>query len=82
MQPRQLYVLDLDTGRIRLTSAGVERYRARFARAGCPVENIRTLADLERAVDGTFQKKLGELIDDERLQALFLDMEPEGPSTR
>ena len=81
MQTRQLYLLDVDTGRIRLTGAGVARYGARFARAGHTVENIRTLADLERAVDETFQKELGEINDDERLQALFLDTEPEGPDT-
>lgn len=60
MSTQQLYIREPGTGRIRLTSMAVERYRERFARAGFHVEDIRTLEQFEAAIDAMFRREMEE----------------------
>ena len=42
-------------GRFQLTTAGMDRYRERFARAGFNIENIRTIDAFEEAVRASYR---------------------------
>lgn len=63
MSKRQLYIQDPATGRIRFTKAGRERYAARFAKVGYRIDDIRTLAAFEAAVDTLFQSEMYRMAD-------------------
>ena len=61
MNPRQLFIEDPHSGRLRLTRAGVERYGTRFARVGINARKITTRAELEAATDASFMQELHAL---------------------
>ncbi|MBU0501460.1 MAG: hypothetical protein KJ558_10215 [Gammaproteobacteria bacterium] len=61
MNPRQYFVEDPMTGRIRFTKTGEARFRERFARSGFQIDQIRTMAQFEAAVDATFEREMNEL---------------------
>ena len=48
------YVCDKETGALRLTSSGIEKYRSRFARAGIDVNQIKTADQFNRAIEKSF----------------------------
>ena len=48
------YVCDKETGALRLTSGGIEKYRSRFARAGIDVNQIKTADEFNRAMEKSF----------------------------
>ena len=48
------YVCDKETGALRLTSVGIEKYRSRFARAGIDVNQIKTADQFNRAMEKSF----------------------------
>ena len=73
MNARQLYIEDPTTGRIRFTKAGRDRYAARFARAGHRIDDIRTKAQFEAAVDAMFQSEMNQMAADSRGQDAELD---------
>ncbi|MEW8046618.1 MAG: hypothetical protein AB2805_09020 [Candidatus Thiodiazotropha sp.] len=61
MDARQLYIQDPSSNRIRLTKAGLERYAARFAKAGYQANNIKTLEELRNAIDASFNHEMAKL---------------------
>ncbi|MEW8139540.1 MAG: hypothetical protein AB2761_20955 [Candidatus Thiodiazotropha endolucinida] len=61
MDARQLYIQDPSSNRIRLTKAGLERYAARFAKAGYQASNIKTLEELRNAIDASFNHEMAKL---------------------
>ncbi len=73
MNARQLYIEDQATGRIRFTQAGRDRYAARFARAGYRIDDIRTRATFEAAVDAMFRSEMNRLAAESRGQNAELD---------
>ena len=48
------YVCDKETGALRLTSCGIEKYRSRFARAGIDVNQIKTADQFNHAMEKGF----------------------------
>ncbi|OGT87646.1 MAG: hypothetical protein A2286_13410 [Gammaproteobacteria bacterium RIFOXYA12_FULL_61_12] len=61
MNVRQLFVEDPATGRIRITKSGEARFRERFARSGFRIDQIRTKAQFEAAIDAAFEREMNEL---------------------
>ena len=45
------YVCNRESGALRLTSSGIQKYRSRFARAGIDVNQIKTADQFNRAMD-------------------------------
>ena len=58
---RQIYIQDPITQRIRLTQAGLEKYGARFARAGFHASQIKTVESFKVAVDACFASEMEAL---------------------
>ena len=58
---RTLFVEDPETGRIRFTRKGVEKYGSRFARVGFDIKAIRTMVEFEQAVDAMMGHELRQL---------------------
>jgi len=52
------YVCVKETGALRLTSSGIEKYRSRFARAGIDVNQIKTADQFNRAMEKSFSDVL------------------------
>lgn len=73
MNTRHLFLQDTVTGHIRLTQAGVDRYRERFARAGFAVRDITTMGTFEAAVDASFALEMKKLASETRGQDPALD---------
>ena len=48
------FVCDKETGALRLTSSGLEKYRSRFARAGIDVNQIKTADQFNHAMEKSF----------------------------
>ena len=61
MNARQLFIENPNTGRLRLTKAGIERYGFRFAKVGYQASKITTRAELKSAIDACFYHELIEL---------------------
>lgn len=59
---RTTFVEIPDTGRIRFTQTGIERYKARFARCGYDIRAICTKAHFEKAVDAMFEHEMSTRI--------------------
>lgn len=58
MIPRQLFIEDPGSGRIRLTRAGIERYGPRLVRMGWIACKTATRAEMEAATDASFMHEL------------------------
>ena len=58
---RQIYIQDPITQQIRLTQVGIEKYGARFARAGFQASQIRTVEAFKAAVDASFTNEMVSL---------------------
>ena len=54
----ELFLREVGTGRIRMTRTGRERYARRFVQVGYRPEAIRSLPELEAAVDAMFQREM------------------------
>ena len=52
------YVCVKETGALRLTSSGIEKYRSRFARAGIDVNQIKTVDQFNRAIEKSLREVL------------------------
>jgi hypothetical protein len=61
VKPRQLYIQDPSSHRIRLTRAGLDKYAPRFAQAGFRACEIRTLDELKEAIDASFNREMAKL---------------------
>ncbi len=61
MNPRQLYIQDPSSNRIRLTQAGLDKYASRFAQSGFRASEIRTLDELKEAIDASFSHEMANL---------------------
>ncbi len=61
MEARQLYIQDPITHRIRMTKAGIEKYKTRFARVGVQVSKIKTVAEFKAAVEACFTSEIEAL---------------------
>lgn len=45
------YICDKETGALRLTRSGIEKYFSRFARAGIDVNQIKTADQFNRVIE-------------------------------
>ncbi len=70
---RTTFVETSDTGRIRFTRTGIERYKARFARCGYDIHTIRTKVHFEKAVDAMFEHEMSNQVAQMRGQDPELD---------
>ncbi|MCP4666420.1 MAG: hypothetical protein GY849_08630 [Deltaproteobacteria bacterium] len=61
MDKRQLFLADKAYGKIRLTRKGMELYGKRFALSGVDISTIKTMTELEAAVDAMFKREMEEL---------------------
>ncbi len=61
MNTRQIYIQDPVTAQIRLTKTGIEKYGARFARAGYRPDQIKTVEMFKTAVDASFASEMAML---------------------
>ncbi len=69
----QLYIQDPITKRIRITRKGIEKYGARFAKAGFNIQQIRTPEEFQNAVDASFALEMQKLATTAKGQNIDLD---------
>lgn len=49
------YIIDTETGSLRMTDSGMEKYRTRFSRAGVDITTIRSVEDFNSALGASFR---------------------------